>query len=845
MPTHDSPVEILAPVGDWSMLRAAIHNGADAVYLGMPNFNARGRSPTISIDELGAMIRYAHLYGVRVLVACNILIFQSELQALEDTLRAVIALSPDAIIVQDIGVARLIRAIAPDQTIHASTQMTVTNAEAIKLTEDLGFQRYVLGREVSIEEIARVRRETEKDLEVFVHGALCVSYSGQCLTSESFGGRSANRGQCAQSCRFEYDLLVDNIVQDRMGSSYLVSPQDLCGLLEISRLREIGVNSFKIEGRLKSPAYVAATARAYKYVATTTVDKATIKELETDLAKVYSRGFYPGWLHGVNHQKLVNPMINSHHGVYLGDVLSITPEGVLIQSVEPLCAGDGVVFRNQSTGEEVGAVVYAATQREEGWLISFANAFKPQTVVPIGAMVFLNSSPQLVRKLERSFKDRDSLKKVPLTIFVSGEVGQRLSVRCIDDRGNDIEVFSESLLQEASKAPLTAESLHKELGSLGGSVFKLTKLFFNVAGPSFLHHRELKSIRREFVKLLSRRRTSRPSIELVDVTLSDEHTETLLDVEEKKKGGEQAPQISLLVRSLEQLEALRGLPLHCVYLDFEFGKEYGRAQELVRDMGFMCGIATTRILKPGELGHLKVIERLRPDVVLVRNLGALQYFQDKDIPMIGDFSLNVTNSYSAQWFIEKGLQRICPSYDLSAQQLYDLLAVFAGNKFEVTVHQYMPAFHMEHCVFAAFLSTGSSYRDCGRPCEKHQVALRDPEGNIHPLKADAECRNTMFNGTSQSAVSILPSLLDRGVRNFRIEGLFETGAELAEKVAVYSQLLHGTYDIDRARMQLGGIERFGVTEGQLYAINGHRDRKKEFVSLEDIEGCIDPAFKVL
>ncbi|MFO0417429.1 MAG: peptidase U32 family protein, partial [Pseudomonadota bacterium] len=256
--------EILAPVGDWNMLRAAVHNGADAVYLGMPGFNARGRAPTLEISELREMIEFAHLYGVRVFLAFNVLIFERELIAAEEVLREVLPLRPDALITQDIGLVRLIRKLAPEQVIHASTQMTVTNSEAIRFTEDLGMKRYVLGREVSIAELGRIRSETEKELEVFVHGALCVSYSGQCLTSESFGGRSANRGQCAQSCRLPYELIVDGVAREMKAGGYLVSPQDLCGLDDVPRLVELGIESFKIEGRLKSPAYVASATKSYK-----------------------------------------------------------------------------------------------------------------------------------------------------------------------------------------------------------------------------------------------------------------------------------------------------------------------------------------------------------------------------------------------------------------------------------------------------------------------------------------------------------------------------------------------------------------------------------------------------
>lgn len=312
--------EILAPVGDWQMLRAAVHNGADAVYIGMPGFNARGRAATLEVNELGAMIEYAHLYGVRVLLACNILIFERELHDIKESLTEILPLCPDALIVQDIGLVRLIRALAPEQTIHASTQMTVTNSLAIEMTQDLSMRRYVLGREVSLSEMAKIREDlrtlSNVELEVFVHGALCVSYSGQCLTSESLGGRSANRGQCAQSCRLPYSLIVDGEEVSLGEKKFLVSPKDLCSINEVKELLTIGIDSFKIEGRLKSPEYVASTVKAYteKVHSLTNPNEGSLATpSEHTLEKIYSRGFFSGWMHGVDHQRLVDGRFGSHH----------------------------------------------------------------------------------------------------------------------------------------------------------------------------------------------------------------------------------------------------------------------------------------------------------------------------------------------------------------------------------------------------------------------------------------------------------------------------------------------------------------------------------------------------
>jgi putative protease len=812
--------EILAPVGTWEMCLAAVHNGADAIYLGMPGFNARGRAKTFSIEEVRQIIDYCHLYGVRTLLAFNILVFEKELKDAAEILKEILPLRPDALIVQDIGLVRLVKELAPDQVVHASTQMTISNNESIELVSELGIKRYVLARELSIPEIKRIRENTEAELEVFVHGALCVAYSGQCLTSESQGGRSANRGQCAQACRLPYDLIVDGQKKDLGAKQYLVSPKDLCGLSEVPELQNIPIDSFKIEGRLKTPEYVASTVRNYrnkldgKHIS----HNAPVHEMKV----TYSRDYFSGWLHGVDHQRLVDGRYSSHRGINIGKISRVSASSIVVDANFPLQAGDGLLCSNFETKNEIGAKVFSTRRIQES---EFELRFMPGfdlTRFSTGMEVFVNSSDAIEKDLRKSFNDREQLKRVPISLQVEALIGAPLKVLVRDELGNQVVSQTESILSPARAAPITTDFLRDELSALGTTPFRAACCEINLPQPAFIHHKEIKNLRRNFVALLSEARIKRDAIKINSL----ETTFDKLKGTRIRKSTTDSCELAVLIRDKSQIAGLKNENIHTVYLDYEFGKEYAESVQDLREKGFKVGIATTRILKPAELAHLKVIERLRPDVVLVRNLGALQFFKNKGLKLVGDFSLNAANSLTARWLTDKGLDRICPSYDLNREQLLDLCQSAPDVDLEITIHQYMPTFHMEHCVFAAFLSKGSSYRDCGRPCEKHRVEMRDPQGVLHPIKPDAECRNTVFQGKPQSAARLVPELVGLGVKHFRLEALFEDASELERKVRTYSELLQAKCSPSELFDSLGVVERYGVTEGQLYNIRSWQDRKK-------------------
>lgn len=823
MHTNSHSPEVLAPVGNWEMCYAAIHNDADSIYVGMPNFNARARTKDFTLEELKELIETCHLYGVKVFIACNILIYQQELDLVQQQLRDVLLLSPDALIVQDIGLAVLIRKICPSQVIHASTQMTITHPLATKFLENLNLQRFVLARELSIPEIKNIKENCNREIEVFIHGALCVAYSGQCLTSESFGGRSANRGQCAQSCRMEYELMVDGKHHSMTSSKHLVSPKDLCGLDHIQALTEAGVHSLKIEGRYKSAEYVAITTRNYKKRILNSKSSADLDAMSI----TFSRGFYSGWLDGVHHQNLVEGKYSNHRGLKIGTLLKIQGTAhfptLQISSNYPINRGDGLLFTNDIKQKLEGAKVYDIIDTKSNrYTITFEKNF------PIGRLtkdmdVYLNTSPKLNNDQQQSWKNKTHWKKIKLNLTIQGELNKPLFVKLKDEDGFVIECQSKAFLSKAIQRSLTLSNLKEEFSKLGGSCFKLDKVNINISPKLFLPLKELKALRQEAISQIEQKRIKRllpPLSHIECIGQPRDHHPT------------QSPKLKVLIREIEQLEAFQDNTVDTIYLDYKHGVPYQSSIKKIKELGIKAGIATTRILKPEKMRFLENIIDLEPDVVLIRNLAAFQFFQDhyKGHPpfkCIGDFSLNVSNSLAAAYLLEKGFDLLCPSYDLNQKQLFDLLHQTSVQQKEVTIHQYMPSFHMEHCVFATFLSKGTSIKDCGMVCRQHKVELKDQNSISHPLHADKECRNTMFNGVPQSAASLIPDLIKIGVSNFRIEALNENPDALRKKVNIYKKCIDLKHDSKQMIQELGIMEKYGLSEGQLLNFNAYQDHKKE------------------
>jgi putative protease len=765
-------------------------------------------------------MRTLHSRGVKGYVTYNSLVFDSELLDAARGLAAIAEAGADAIIVQDLAVVKLAREIAPGLEIHGSTQMSITSAEGARVAQSLGASRVVLARELSLDEIGAICAGTDCGLEVFVHGALCVSYSGQCFSSEGWGGRSANRGQCAQACRLPYEMLVDGYARPLADARYLLSPGDLYALGQIPELVEIGVTGLKIEGRYKDADYVALTTRAYRKA----VDEACAglpssvgAAEQAQLEQVYSRGLGPHFLTGTNHQAVVKGRSPRHRGVLCGRVVRADCAGIVIEpeSAAALKPGDGIVFdaadwRSPQEPEEGGRIyeierLGVAKGRGSEAELRFGNGVIDASRIRPGDLVWRTDDPALAKAVRGL-----PVHKQPIRVHAIARVGEPLTITW-KVRELSVETMSAEPLQVAETRAITEEFLAAQLGRLGSSQYELADVSLDVEGSPFAPASLLNRLRREAVELLEGRQIEPRS---VSVSSPDRALERLTMLALQPEPA--SPRLHLLVRTPEQLDAaltVRPASITLDYLDL-----YGLRPSLdrVKASGIEARIASPRVLKPGEERIAAFL--LRCDCpILVRSAGLLDTLRTQAHPRLtGDFSLNAANAIAARELLDRGLDRIAPTHDLNAAQIAELAKRTGPDQIEAIVYQHLPVFHTEHCVFCRFLSSGSSYKDCGRPCEQHRVELRDANGRAHPVMADVGCRNTVFGAEAQEASTHLHDWLDAGIRHFRAEFVHESADAVIRVAEALEDALVRRCSPGELHRRLEQASPRGVTQGSLF-----------------------------
>ncbi len=818
----------MSPAGHWPQLYAAIEAGADAVYFGLKHFTARAKVG-FSLEELPRAIETLHRRGVKGFVTFNTLVFDSELQQAESALRAVARAGADAVIIQDLGMAYRVHRILPELVLHGSTQMSITNASGAELARSAGCSRVVLGRELSLSDIAHIAEQTDIELEVFAHGALCVSYSGQCFSSEAWGGRSANRGQCAQACRLSYDLFVDGQRRDLGPYRYLLSPGDLCALDQIPQLMALGVACVKIEGRYKDADYVALVTNAYRRAIdsaangqplTNTAD--TWRELE----QVYSRGLGPHFLSGTNHQQVVVGRAPRHRGLRVGRVVRVERNRIEVETEQPIFRGDGLVFdaadrRSPELPEQGGFVYDVRSVGLDRVELEFATDKVDASDVAVGDWVWRTHDPRLSKKAKQWTQATTPVYRRPLDFIVEGHVGAFLKISASTDDGLRAVWTDAQPLANARSPQTPGTTVREQLERLGGTSFRLDKLVCDLDEHVFIPASTVNRARRELVADLLNQRISVPAV--VDATPVIEPSVSMTIAADSRAID---PRIHLLVRTPDQLASALALRPDSITLDYLDLFGLRTSLQAIRDAGIAVRVASPRIVKPAERNVQNFLLSL--DCALLIRSGGLLWdltrpVRRSQLALIADFSLNAANHITAQALIDLGADVVTPTHDLNAQQIVELAGLFDPRRLEVVAYQHLPIFHTEHCVFCRFLSNGTDRTNCGQPCERHQVTLRDTAGRVHPILADVGCRNTVFNAPIQSAARHLAMWRRAGIRDFRLEFVHQRGADIVAAVDAIRRYFGHQLDALELEARWRSTAPAGTTEGSLHIPETPRD----------------------
>jgi putative protease len=821
-------------------LLAAVENGADAVYLGARAFSARGYASNFSEEELEKAIDYTHLRGVKIYVTVNTLLKEGEMESALMLLSRLREMGVDAIIIQDLGLISLSRKYLPDLPLHASTQMTLHNSEGVGFVKELGIERVVLSREVSLGDIKEIKERNTVEIEVFIHGALCISYSGQCLLSSLIGGRSGNRGYCAQPCRKKYRLYCDG-KQIKTSGSYLLSPKDLNTTSDLGAIIEAGIESFKIEGRMKRPEYVAGVVRIYRRL----IDRylknpagySVSEEEQEILTQLFNRGFTSGYFFGNPRGKLMSRENPHNRGIPAGTVISYDrrTKRLRVKLSNSLRLGDGIMVENAETRPEDKGKIISSMYTEKGQLYS---AGKGETIeipfdsrAPSGSTVYRTHDKKLMDSLKKESESGALRQRIPVSLTAAITQGKPARLEVKDSDSNVVTVESEYLVENAEKHPTSRAQIEKQLTKLGNTLFEASELNVSMEGDIFIPVGQLNELRTKAISQLENLRIlkwkrkplenlqfSAPKEKRVERmketgTVKLEKTENTDGI--KAQNLPEKPLLSVSVYSLEGLEGALAGGADCVY----FGeglfrrpeaaeKEKHSDEEISRrdlDSIFESSVLKTRaagrkiyfntpkIVKDSEMKNvgelLSRAEKFGADGVLVSNLGTFNLAKEKGTIFIADSPLNIYNGYTLSLLLEKRAKMAVLSPELTLEELKE---VAPYGPAECIVHGRLELMESEHCIAGGILGGG---KQCSAPCSSGNFKLVDEKNYEFPLFMDYQCRTHLLNSRSLCMLEYIPELIRSGISSLRIETLgMEDPEEIRRITEKYRKAIDACYE---------------------------------------------------
>lgn len=814
-------IELLAPAGSLEALKASVESGADAVYIGGSKFNARAFADNFDEEMLREAVEYAHVRGVKVYVTVNILILQNELAEVLKYIHFLYTIYVDAVIVQDIGLSVMIRNLIPDFEVHCSTQMAIHNTDGARYLAQLGINRVVLARELTLSEINDISKDTGIEAEIFVHGALCVCYSGQCYMSSLIGGRSGNRGKCAQPCRKKYRL-YDEAKAEAGKSAFLISTKDLNTYKNLNEIAKSNVASLKIEGRMKRPEYVSVIVKNYKdaldCISSGSVNCVS-KQAEYELLIAFNREFTKGYVLGDRNQAVVSTKRPDNRGIYIGKLLN--QKGNIAEVIlenNYLSDGDGIEVVN-TNGKAVGCTVSGIKKAGETVKKAFAGdkvrLYIPEKSEP-GSIVNKTLDSELFNKAREEYSCTNR-KKIALKGVFTAKLGQNPILEVMDKDGNYIKAASEEIVQRAEKLAMLQEKVQEQLVKTGETPYSFEKLEINIDSGCFLSIKAINNLRRKAIEQISNKRIMLHGRNL-NIDISQIIRQNLHENDKYNKKAE--TKIVAGVRNLENAKAAIKAGADEIYIlgDYNYNANQLLIEEAVnlcKEAGSSLYYALPQITRNQEVTNIEsmlseAFKRWDSIGLVISNLGHIPLAHRlKPLEIRGNFSLNVTNSISAKHLSSEGLLSICMSPELNLSQIKEL-ASKASLETEGLVYGYIPVMVTEYC-------PGSTAEQCSS-CKKQgykKYGIIDEKGKLFRVINLGNCRNLFLNSDVLCVYDNLSSIIESGISRLRLDFHIENDEEVFDIIKAYKQRLM-SLAIDNFPPIIKDIKQKGFTKGHYF-----------------------------
>lgn len=793
-----SNIELLAPVGSFDALRAAVSNGANAVYLGGKSFGARASANNFDTEEMKQAVEYAHIRDVKVYVTVNTLVKESEINYFLKYINFLYNIDVDALILQDIGMTKIVKEHFPDFEIHASTQMVAHSLEDVKYLETLGFKRVVLARELEIKEIEYISKNSSVDIEVFVHGALCVCYSGQCLMSSMIGGRSGNRGRCAQPCRKVYDLIdKSSNSKVKLDDQYLLSPRDLNTIEDLDKIIDTGVLSLKIEGRMKRAEYVATVVGSYREALDYYITNKNLKvkkETLDNLYSIFNRKFTKGYILEKSGKEIMNPEKPNNTGLYIGKVVDVDKRRnkITLKLENTLKKGDGLSIG----GGNVGRILKnndILTEGYEGDTIQLDFNIPMQ----IGQDVYKTLDSELLDRSRRTYENEVEIKKISIKGKIILKLDEYPSLLIKDNDDNKVKVVGNRKAEKAIKVALSDEKIETQLSKLGNTPYELESIMIekdeNISIPVSL----LNEIRRDAVEKLNNKRKNLNKRKIVKIEIEDK---------EKLDKDVRDTKVNVKIRKMSQLRKIVDLNIDTIYYeDIDTLKD---AINLCKEHNKNIVYCPPRILRNNQYNILDEAIDMGMDEFLVSNIGMINKLSD--YTMYADYYLNTFNSKTIEQLQNNNIKSVSLSAELNLNEIKQVLS-YVDIETEAIVYSRIPLMITEYCPMGVLTRDCNKDKRCGT-CNQSKYLLKDEKGQEFPVAQDKFCRSIIYNSKILCMIDHLEDMYNVGISTFRLEFTFEEEDFIREIVKAYIEIIDNDFEVQDNEMHEKLINE-GITKG--------------------------------